>query len=128
MLSTGELEELGRRASECRHFVWMRGMISLPEHGWRASLVAIDESDNEPVWSIWHVDGNRKWDPVKYGNSIPATYPDLSDAATLGCMLQLVRLAWQGKFVVCEEGQITPDGLVSALEAAQSHVSNPRRC
>lgn len=74
------LEELGRRAVACEHWRWMPGMLLLP-----------------------HVDGCKCCEDrniPRRAARIPAVFttdidvPDLSDPATLGCLLHLVREAW----------------------------------
>lgn len=74
------LEELGRRAVACKHWRWMPGMLLLP-----------------------HVDGCECCEDRNFPRRaarLPAVFttdidlPDLSDPATLGCLLHLVRKAW----------------------------------
>jgi len=74
------LEDLGRRAVACKHWRWMPGMYVLP-----------------------HVDGCECCEDRNFPRRaarIPAVFttdidvPDLSDPATLGCLLHLVREAW----------------------------------
>lgn len=80
------LEELGRRAVACKHWRWMPGMYLLP-----------------------HIDGcecckDRNF--PRRAARLPAVFttdidvPDLSDPATLGCLLHLVREAWPDEW--CE--------------------------
>lgn len=69
---SAEFVELGRRAVACKGWRWMPGMVYLVEGPakWRI------QSNNHAVQI--HADRN----------------PDLSDPATLGCLLALVREAW----------------------------------
>jgi hypothetical protein len=65
---SNELETLARRAVACKHWKWLPGMLAMLEE-----------------WS-WRV-GN--------GESAPdVCTPNLTDPATLGCLLALVREAW----------------------------------
>lgn len=74
------LADLGRRAVACKHWRWMPGMYLLP-----------------------HIDGCECCEDRNFPRRaarIPAVFttdidvPDISDPATLGCLLHLVREAW----------------------------------
>ena len=64
-------EDLGRRAVACKHWRWMPGMIALSQY----RVTDQDAETDEPTPWVDDV-------------------PDLSDPATLGCLLALVREAW----------------------------------
>ena len=66
-MSPDELRALADRVVACRHWRPMRGMRDLQGRTWTPDL----------LWR-WH----------------PHDRPDLSDPATLGCLLALVREAW----------------------------------
>lgn len=70
---TTDLETLARRAVACKHWKWMPGMRVMvpPKH------------DGSTGFSIRL--GEYGYVPA------PHEYPDLSDPATLGCLLALVR-------------------------------------
>lgn len=73
---TTELDALARRAVACPRWRWLPGMRS----------VAYRQAPLEPVV---HRIGDLK--PTPY----PGSLPDLTDPATLGCLLALVREAWR---------------------------------
>lgn len=119
---TEEQIALGRRAVACKGWRWMEGMRSKSPNGMMSCRVSF-------------YDLNRQ----------PHMLPDLTDPATLGCLLALVReamndehagVAWDlsGEKWVCDglhvyngktylgvfaQGQSYAETLVAALEAAQ---------
>ena len=68
----GELEALERRAVACKHWCWMPGMLTANIS--TGQLVRITEY-NGPINSV-------------------DILPELTDSATLGCFLAVVREAW----------------------------------
>ena len=115
------LEELGRRAVACRHWHWLPGMLV----------------DGIRIDGTCHLVGGlgKPWRQEDFREVIcDKCVPDLSDPATLGCLLALVREAWAndtmharpegdrwrvwseepGAFVFGTEAE----ALVAALEAA----------
>ena len=70
--------ELGKRAIACKHWRWMPGMKWL-----------LIES-TEVCWPLSYRSG--RYPEVPEG--VPVI-PDLTDPATLGCLLFLVREAWE---------------------------------
>ena len=112
-MTDSEAIALGKRVVSCKGFRPMRGMLDMQGRTWDSSL----------LWR-WH-------------NEVDV--PDLRDAATLGCLLALVREAWGGKCgythnsgyqwlwivrplegmpVVRGAGASEAEALVAALEAA----------
>lgn len=115
---TDEMIALARRAVACKGWKWMPGMRWTDDDD-RGRL-----DDYQP----------------EYMGRPPDALPDLTDAATLGCLLALVREAWGGDFeqvwsewypllsrwgiragsrsVLLVSGETEADALVAALEAA----------
>lgn len=82
------MNELAQRAVACKGWRWMPGMlatdgVSLACRVYNDGLV-LRWATNIPDWPLHSVDGNEDF------------LPDLSDPATLGCLLALVREAWGG--------------------------------
>jgi len=75
-----KLEDLGRRAVACKHWRWMDGMTV---HGLPTYRVVSNNCDGH----TYRTDGYDS-------DSLRDCVPDLSDPATLGCLLALVREAW----------------------------------
>jgi hypothetical protein len=74
------LADLGRRAVACKHWRWMEGM-------------QVEPLRFRVVWMTDDMIGES--DQTSYfWKNVPDIFPDLSDAATLGCLLALVREAW----------------------------------
>jgi len=117
------LEELGRRAVACKHWRWRDGSKRVhAEHRWAWRLCG---------WRWFPCDERSN---AVHDNCFAEAIPDLSDPATLGCLLALVREAWAndtmharpggdrwrvwseepGAFVFGTEAE----ALVAALEAA----------
>jgi len=121
---TKEQIALARRAVACRGFRWMPGMLT--SHG--ARYLGFD---------LWVDRGQRV---AVFADPNEGEVPDLTDAATIGCLLALVREAWgdphasaswdyetNGQVVVAcsrtsrwvfRDRQTEAEALVAALEAA----------
>jgi hypothetical protein len=84
-MTPDELDALAKRLVACKHFTPMRGMRDLQGRTWDAAL----------LWR-WNSTIDR---------------PDLTDPATLGCLLALVREAWgdPGMFVRPRGSKMRPD-------------------
>lgn len=128
---TEEETALGRRAVACKGWRWMSGMLT--HDGYRTA------------WSDDGMHQSFKWDGRESIGSTEQLIPDLSDPATLGCLLALVReamndehagVSWDlsGEEWVCDgehvyngktylgvfaQGPSYAEALVAALEAAR---------
>lgn len=74
---TGEQIALARRAVACQGWRWMPGMLAVE---WAAPGMSLTGGRPVRVDERWH--------------EVGVWLPDLSDPATLGCLLALVREAW----------------------------------
>lgn len=81
-MNRAEMIELGERAWRCDGWEWMEGMlVYLPDGDWRRL---------QGPYYLRLVDA----DTVNCFDNATEVIPDLTDAATLGCLLALVRKAW----------------------------------
>ena len=79
-------DDLAKRAVACKGWRWMPGMATTD--GERLLF-----EDRVMGWQAWSLDRRRHTldsDPL----------PDLTDAATLGCVLALVREAWEDPYMM----------------------------
>jgi hypothetical protein len=85
------IEELGRRAVACKHWRWMPGMLA--SNGEEDVRIFYTSADNLLV---------IEFEDCEFGMvRIPkdtCLIPDLSDPATLGCLLALVREAYEDEW------------------------------
>ena len=83
--------KLAKRAVACKGWRWMPGM-----------LAALDRIGGDYRARVCRVEGDKFWsDATSLPYDLVSYVPDLTDAATLGCLLALVREAWEsyGTFV-----------------------------
>jgi hypothetical protein len=110
--------ELSRRAVACKHWQWMPGMLAR-------------YSDGKPWYRLTEADSYGIRPPKCRPPDPRRARPDLTDPATLGCLLALVRESkkdpcWQvlclGEDAWSIEGANYPteaEALVAALEASE---------
>jgi hypothetical protein len=104
------LEDLGRRAVACKHWRWLPGMVT---------VCALRVVDGGADYAIGHRSGATRDGGGWYDGDAAGFLPDLSDPATLGCLLALVREAWKGNVApVYPDSDEALTKLVAALEAA----------
>lgn len=137
-MKASELEELGRRAVACKHWRFLPGMRIVGKNvmGRPMSLRLLNIPGSE--WPEFWVAETRNANEVSFMKGVEDAgfLPDLSDLATLGCLLALVRIAYgDPSFVVrCVAGlwyeesnkralvargsDTEAEALVAALEAA----------
>ena len=121
-------KQLAERAVACPRWRWLPGMRSVSHGGHSRRL---DPPSNARGLHPWWT-----WSQGECGEGLP----DLSDPATVGCLLALVREAWGDRYVyamrlnvrrqiwvvhvpsdrhnIHGEGETEAEALVAALEAA----------
>jgi hypothetical protein len=88
---TPEIEALARRAVACPRWRWMPGMRWIDNRPSPLEPIALRVADIRPR------DG---WDVPPY------VLPDLTDPATLGCLLALVREAWWDPYLAATRERV----------------------
>jgi len=83
--NTGELESLSRRAVACKHWRWLPGMLT-------TDGLRILEGGTHYV--IGYKFGETRRGGGLFDGESTGLLPDLTDPATLGCVLALVREAF----------------------------------
>lgn len=76
---------IAQRLVESKHWKWMPGML-IKDYGPGIRFFWSDDN-----WFHGIAAEGNSWIRIKPSNC----FPDLNDAATLGCLLQLVRMAWK---------------------------------
>jgi hypothetical protein len=104
-MSDDDWEALGRRAVACARWRRLPGMRIRPDgeiRPWDAYRLCAEDEREDPFQQAG-VEGGK-----------PGEIPDLRDAATVGCLLALVREAWgSDACVVSSEDQI--DGVIVGI-------------
>ena len=81
------MEDLARRAVACKRWRWMPGMKARTADSKVPVLVCRTEGRTAVVLEGGHATAVGWWSSARL-------LPDLTDPATLGCLLHLVREAW----------------------------------
>ena len=132
---TPEFVVLAQRAVACSKWRWMRGMTLVVED-------TISDAEQARELITWADPGGMGY--YRHRNTSIGDLPDLTDPATLGCLLVLVREAWNDNTITTQfhpsvgtpdrkrwrvwqsgnpiaYGVSEPEALVSALEQSLLH-------
>ena len=112
---------LERRAVACKHWRWMPGMLAIAydDQAWRC----VDHRAREDVDDVGQVWANASGScDMVFGSLLTQRLtPDLTEPATVGCLLALVYEAHKGGIIPASTNPQwfrDPESLVAALEAA----------
>lgn len=87
-----DLETLGKRAVACTRWRWMPGM---------KTICGIRVTDGSKDWLSGHLPGPTTKGGGWVDTKSEGYLPDLSDAATVGCIVDLVRSAFRKPNLCC---------------------------
>ena len=79
-------EELGQRLISCKNWQWLGGMLTT------CNLRVVEGGTD---YIIGYRSGPTNKGGGWYDGEAKGFLPDLSDAATIGCLIHLIRLAWK---------------------------------
>ena len=104
---TPEQTLTAREFLSCEYWHWMPGMLGVRgDEEWRAV---------RKVRGGWVFDsGGPSWDGDE-----SELIPDITDPATLGCILHLVQYAWEGSYTVSAPAMLQVGYLLAALAVAE---------
>jgi hypothetical protein len=102
MMPIENLRELSERLISCKHFKWMPGMLAIRIYNERKILTRLVEKDCEVMIAEPSLTGNLESGHIDLysWNNKKDLYLDLEDPATIGCLINLVRIAWNGRAVI----------------------------
>jgi hypothetical protein len=106
-----ETETLGRRAVACPKWRWLPGMVAQGTH----------RESNCLSWVRVEAFHNSKTCGAQ-AEQLENPYPNLYDYATLGCLLRLVREAWDDEWLACL-GSYNRSGGQWTVNGGKSHGS-----
>jgi len=107
--------EISQRLVACKHFRWMPGMRTLGD--WR--IINVDSDGVEVVTDLSEVVLFHSGDLPH----IPSSLPDLTDPATLGCLLSLVREHWGSHAMTVANGFEEPHEVWSVHDGRFSEMN-----
>lgn len=116
-MTSDELKDMGRRAVKCGGFRWMFGMLTHPDKLGRTYR------HTESRGALHQVTGKRLRQPAA---GLDYLTPDFSDAATVGCLLALVRRAWG--YPLLSTGPYAVDGAGWSVWSGGAEVCDEAHC
>lgn len=93
---TPELVALGRRAVACKAWRWVAGMLMMPDGFPKERWLLCWVESGRGNAGAYQTSGGKWWGIAESEADLDLSewIPDLSDTATIGCLLALVREAW----------------------------------
>ena len=123
------MNDLAKRAVACAGWQWLPGMLS--QSGQRV-VAEMPDSDGEQhiVARPYHPGGPHKLSPqvLQVRVALAGELPDLTDPATLGCLLALVQEAWDDYAAACFSIDYGPGGVMWQSRQTVSGRPLTERC
>lgn len=99
-MTDAEIETLARQLVASPHWLWLPGM-RVVDRDRGAAIGHVVGRSKVLIFLAWHDVAGHAVEWAAVAHVLPPVLPDLRDAATLGCLLSLVRKAWGDSTACC---------------------------